>query len=381
MSANRSLINPTANAQLDKALRDKLRRRADAAGSLGELVPLAVRLGLIQNSLKPRFRAPQMVVFAGDHGLVVDSVVEPGQPTTWQQVSRLLASQLPLSVFAGINGLELSVVDCGMAEPTSTHARLLARKIAHGTRNSRVAPGMSIEQVHAAIRAGMEIGDSLPGNVVACAGIGEGSQEVSAALLSSLSGTPVAELLMSRPATAPNFLAHQVSVLQAAQHRHRELDDPVELLAALGGFELAMMVGTLLVAASRRHLILVDGLPALAALMVASRIAPALTDYCVFCRSHSHRGLDRGLQLFHASALLELGIDSVDGTGATLAWPLVRSAAALLTEVAEGEEAGPTLPAELGDLGPAPVSFADPAKPAPATSGWARAIKAGFSLR
>ena len=120
---------------------------------------------------------PQMVVFAGDHGLVVDSVVEPGQPTTLQRVNRLLASQLPLSVFAGIHGIELSVVDSGMAEPTSTHARLLARKIAHGTRNSRVAPGMSIEQVHAAIRAGMEIGDSLPGNVVACAGIGEGSRE------------------------------------------------------------------------------------------------------------------------------------------------------------------------------------------------------------
>ncbi len=379
MSANRSLINPTANPQLDQALREKLRRRAVAAGSLGELVPLAVRLGLIQNSLKPRFRSPQIVVFAGDHGLVVDSVVEPGQATTLQSVNRLLASQLPLSVFAAIQGLELSVVDCGMASPTNSHARLLARKIAHGTRNSRVAPSMSVDQVHAAIRAGMEIGDSLPGNVVVCAGIGEGSSEVSAALLSSLSGTSVTELLVSSLNAAPGFLAHQISVLQAAQHRHRELEDPVELLAALGGFEIAMMVGTLLVAASRRHLILVDGLPALAALMVASRIAPALTDYCVFCRSHSHPGLDRALRLFHASALLELGIESIDGTGATLAWPLVRSAAALLTEVAEGEEAGPTLPAELG--GPETSTGTTPAVPESNPGGWARAMKSGFSLR
>jgi nicotinate-nucleotide--dimethylbenzimidazole phosphoribosyltransferase len=370
-STNRSLINPTANAKLDAALRDKLRRRADAAGSLGELVPLAVRLGLIQNSLKPRFRAPQLVVFAGDHGLVVDSVVEPGRPTTMQLVMRLLTSQLPLSVFAGIHGLELSVVDCGMAEPTSSHARLLARKIAHGTRNSRVAPGMSIEQVHAAIRAGMEIGDSLPGNVVACAAIGEGSPEVAAALLSSLSGTPVSELLQNNAAASPAFLAHQLSVLQAAQHRHRELEDPVELLAALGGFEMAVMVGTLLVAASRRHLILVDGIPALAALMVASRISPAITDYCVFCRSHSHAGLDRALSLFRASALLELGIGTVDGTGATLAWPLVRCAAALLTEVAEGEDAGPTLPAGLESLPPAPQQ---------AQTGWEPALKSGFRL-
>jgi len=81
-----------------------------------------------------------------------------------------------------------------------------------------------------------------------------------------------------------------------------------------------------------------------------------VTDYCVYCRSHSHQGLDQALALFHASALLELGMESTDGTGATLAWPLVRSAAALLTEVAEGEDAGPTHPAPMG-------TTAEPATP------------------
>jgi nicotinate-nucleotide--dimethylbenzimidazole phosphoribosyltransferase len=180
--------------------------------------------------------------------------------------------------------------------------------------------------------------------------MGEGAQETSAALIASMSGLAVAELLLTNAYAPAHFVAHQIAVLQAALQRHRELSDPVELLAALGGFEIAMMVGTLLVAASRRHLILIDGLPALAALTVASRIAPAITDYCVFCRSHTHGSLDRALGLFQASALLELGIDSIDGTGATLAWPLVRSAAALLTEVAEGEDAGPSMPAELIDM-------------------------------
>jgi nicotinate-nucleotide--dimethylbenzimidazole phosphoribosyltransferase len=98
----------------------------------------------------------------------------------------------------------------------------------------------------------------------------------------------------------------------------------------------------MLVAAGRRHLIMVDGLPACAAVMVASRIAPAVIDYCVFCRSHGHQGLDYALNLFHSSALLELGMESTDGTGATLAWPLVRAAASLLTDVAEGEDPGPS---------------------------------------
>jgi nicotinate-nucleotide--dimethylbenzimidazole phosphoribosyltransferase len=92
---------------------------------------------------------------------------------------------------------------------------------------------------------------------------------------------------------------------------------------------------------------MIDGMAACAALMLASRIATPVTDYCVFCRSHGHRGLDKALHLFRASALLELGMDSTDGTGATLAWPLVRSAAALLTEVADGEDPGPSRPTPM----------------------------------
>jgi nicotinate-nucleotide--dimethylbenzimidazole phosphoribosyltransferase len=88
---------------------------------------------------------------------------------------------------------------------------------------------------------------------------------------------------------------------------------------------------------------------ACAALMLASRIATPVTDYCVFCRSHGHRGLHKALHLFRASALLELGMESTDGTGATLAWPFVRSAAALLTEVADGADPGPSHPTPMSD--------------------------------
>jgi nicotinate-nucleotide--dimethylbenzimidazole phosphoribosyltransferase len=104
------------------------------------------------------------------------------------------------------------------------------------------------------------------------------------------------------------------------------------------------MVGVMLMAASKRHLLMIDGVPACAALMVAARIVQPVTDYCVFCRSHSHLGLDQALNLFHASALLELGMDSTDGTGATLAWPLVKSAAALLNDLADGEDASSSGP-------------------------------------
>ena len=342
-----NLISPTGNAELEVALREKLLLRSQTTGELGELEPLAVRLGLIQNTLKPRFNAPQVVVFAADHGLAVDGIGVGERHSTAQVVHSLLTSQMPLSVFARIQGLELSVVDAGVAEPMPRHARLLSRKIAHGTRNSRVTAAMSLEQAHAAIRAGMEIGDSLPGNAVVCAGVGVGSAQASALVLSRLANVPVRDFVLSGPTMKPADLATMMVVLQGSQGRHKDVVDPIEVLAAFGGFEIAMMVGLMMVAAGKRHLIMVDGLAACAALVVGSHIAPTVVDYCVFCRSHDHRGLDRALGLFQASAMLELGMDSTDGTGATLAWPLIRSAAALLTELAEGEDPGPSQPGAI----------------------------------
>ncbi len=354
MSVNRSLIAPTSNPLLEQALREKLRRRGETIGGMGELEPLAIRLGLIQNTLKPRFRSPQIVVFAGDHGLAVDGLGNIGRQSTQQIVQNLLTSLLPVAAFSRLQGLELSVVDAGVAEAVAPHPRLLARKIAHGTRNARVTGAMSLDQAHAAIRAGMEIADSLAGNAIACAGVGVGSHESAALILSRLSGANLRDLLISGPAMRHDDLAHLQVVLQGAQGRHKDVIDPVEVLAAFGGFEMAMMVGVMLVAGSKRHLIVVDGMSTCAALMVAARIAPAVTDYCVYARSHGHHGLDQALSLFQASALLELGLESTDGTGATLAWPLIRSAASLLTEVADGEDPGPTQPAPMtqpGNLG------------------------------
>jgi nicotinate-nucleotide--dimethylbenzimidazole phosphoribosyltransferase len=367
MVTARSLVSPTSNPLLERALRDKLARRNEIGGSLGELEPLAIRLGMMQNSLKPRLRDPQLLVCAADHGVAVDGIVVADARRgrlvrpTHETVQLLLGNQLPLTVFARAQQLAVTVVDCGLAVDLAAHDRLLVRKIAHGSRNCRVAMAMSLEQAHAAMRAGMEIGDQLRGNATVLAGIGVGAHESAALVLARLTDTPVRDLVMSGPGMDPQHLTHLMSVLQAAQTRHRDVVEPIEVLAAFGGFEVAVMVGVMLMAASKRHLLVIDGLPACAALMVASRIAQPVTDYCVFCRSHGHRGLDQALNLFRASALLELGMDSTDGTGATLAWPMMRSAAALLTEVADGEDPGPSQP---GALEPA-AADADAATPSP----------------
>lgn len=332
---NRPLVAPVANPVLERALREKLERRSGTMGHLGELATLAVQLGLVQNSLKPGFEAPQVALFAADHGLAVEGLGGSAHRSTTQQVRALLSLQLPLPIFAELHGLALSIVDCGLAEAAPAHPRLLARKIAHATHSSRHGAAMSQDQLHSALRAGMEIAALLPGNAIACAGLGVGSTESAALVVSRLSGLQIDQLVGLERRAAGTEAGRLLAVLHAALLRHREVVEPLSVLAAFGGFEIAVMVGVMLTAASERRLILVDGIPACAALMVASSMAPAVTDYCLHCRSHGGPGLDAILRLFQATALLELGIETLDGTGAALAWPLIKSAAALMTEVAD----------------------------------------------
>ncbi|OYV01574.1 MAG: nicotinate-nucleotide--dimethylbenzimidazole phosphoribosyltransferase [Burkholderiales bacterium PBB5] len=341
-----SLIAETSNPLLEQALLSKLAQRGDLGGQLGALEPVAVRLGLLQNSLKPRFRDPQLVLFAADHGLAVEGLPAAQPDQTGQQVQQVLAGQLPVAVFAHQLGLALSVVDCGVARQLP---------------GARMGPAMSLDQAHAAIRAGMEIGDTLRGNLVACAGLGVGSHEAAALVIARLAQSPVAELLLSGSEPESDALAHLMIVAQGALGRHRDVTDAVEVLAAFGGFETAVMVGVMLVAASKRHLIMVDGMAACAALLVASRISAPVIDYALFCRSRAHPGLDKALALFRAAPLLELGLDTADGTGACLSWPLVRCAAALLSDL-DAQGAPDSHAGALGDQRRA----ADPDSTAPA---------------
>ena len=371
MPLERSLIAPTADPRLEGALRDKLAARSRGGNDLGALLPLALRIGLVQKSLKPQLHEPQLVVFAGDHGLAVERIAPAGQSTA-QWVDPLLSGRLPMALLAQQNGLALSVVDAGMADPVPNRPQLMARKIAHGTRNCRVGEAMTVDQAHAAIRAGMEIADALPGNVLACAGLSLGGTLSAALVLSQLGRVDLRSLLAPQP--HPEEATRLHTVLHVAQTRHQRLSDPVEVVAAVGGFEMAMLAGAMLVAASKRHLLVVDGLVAAAALMVAAQIAPTVVDYCVFCRSNAHPGMSVALALFGAEALPHMGLDALDGTGMAISWPTIAAAAGLLNQVPEGDDAGPTVPEGVSRLSHDGMDWdaATGQEPAPAAEGLSR---------
>ncbi|MFC5521324.1 nicotinate-nucleotide--dimethylbenzimidazole phosphoribosyltransferase [Polaromonas jejuensis] len=335
-------IEATSNAALAARLRHKIDHKTKPLGALGALEDLALQLGLIQRQESITLREPQMVVFAADHGIAAEGVSAYPQAVTVQMVGNMLAGGAAINVFARQHGFALRVVDAGVAAELPAHPQLLPRKIGYGTKNLCQGPAMSRDQAKAALSAGMHVLQALPGNVVALGEMGIANTSPAALLLARLAGTRIEDATGRGTGLDDPQLLHKQDVLRRALARH-PMSQPLDVLgvlAALGGFEIAMMAGAMLQAASERRVVLVDGFIAGAAALVAHALVPAVRDYLVFCHRSAETGHRQLLARLEAKPLLELDLRLGEGTGALLAWPLVQSAANFLNEMASFESAG-----------------------------------------
>ena len=335
-------IESTADAPLEARLRHKIDHKTKPLGALGQLEGLALRLGLIQRSESPALCQPQMVVFAADHGIAAEGVSAYPQAVTVQMVGNMLAGGAAINVFARQHGFALQVVDAGVAAALPDHPQLQQRKIALGTKNICVEAAMSRLEAEAALTAGMQTVAALPGNCVAFGDMGIANTSPAALLLARLAGADIVDAAGRGTGLDDARLLHKQAVLARALALHPATEpfDALGELAALGGFEIAMMAGAMLQAASERRVVLVDGFIAGAAALVAQALVPAVRDYLVFCHRSAETGHRLLLAHLRARPLLELDLRLGEGTGALLAWPLVQSAANFLNDMASFESAG-----------------------------------------
>lgn len=334
------VIAPIADAALQARLQHKIDHKTKPAGALGRLEGLALQLGLIQRSETIALQQPQMVVFAADHGVTAEGVSAFPQAVTVQMVANMLAGGAAINVFARQHGFALQVVDAGVAADLPAHPQLQPRKVAWGTRNVCVEPAMSSDEARAALTAGMQVVQALPGNVVALGEMGIGNTSAAALLLARLGGVSLDEATGRGTGLDDQQLVRKRGVLARALARHAGATGPLQALAALGGFEIAMMTGAMLQAAADRRVVLVDGFIAGAAALVAHALVPQVRDYMVFCHRSDERGHGALLAHLKAEPLLALDLRLGEGSGALLAWPLVQSAAGFLNEMASFETAG-----------------------------------------
>ena len=309
------LIESTFDAGLDARLRHKIDNKTKPLGALGQLEALALQIGLIQRSDTLRFESPQMV-------------------------ANMLAGGAAINVLARQHGFALQVVDAGVASDLVDHPNLIKRKMAHGTHNLAAGPAMTAHQLNAALQTGSDVLASLSGNVVAFGEMGIANTSPAALLLHRLVGVSIEDATGRGTGLNDPQLLHKQAVLFKAAALHADATAPLDALAALGGFEIAMMTGAMLQAASERRVILVDGFIAGIAALVACALAPAAKDYMVFCHRSAERGHRLLLAHLKARPLLDLDMRLGEGTGALLAWPMVQSAALLMNEMASFESAG-----------------------------------------
>ncbi|CAH2604002.1 Nicotinate-nucleotide--dimethylbenzimidazole phosphoribosyltransferase [Rhodovastum atsumiense] len=334
---------PPLARHLAPALQQRIDDKTKPRGAFGRLEELALRLGLMQATLQPRLVAPTVVIFAGDHGLAAEGVSPFPQEVSAQVARAILAGHAGSAVMARQAGLALKLVDAGLAVDLPPHPDLIVMKVRAGSRNALHEPALTPAEVTLCLQRGATVVDALAAqgcNALLPGEKGIGNSSAAALIYAALLERPLHECVGIGAGSAGSALARKQDVLAQVWRRHHAARTPLAALSAFGGCEIAMMTGAMLQAASRRMLVMVDGVIATAAMLAATRLAPAVRDYAVFAHLSGDGPHRHAVAALGGRPLLDLGLRLGEASGAALAWPLVRASVAMLDEMASFDEAG-----------------------------------------
>jgi nicotinate-nucleotide--dimethylbenzimidazole phosphoribosyltransferase len=321
---------------------------AKPQGSLGRLEGIAARLFCRGRGATPLRVDPAIVyTVAGDHGVAAEGVALYPQSVTRQMVRNFLHGGAAINVLSQVASAELSVVDAGCAGgPFEAHAQLISARFGDGTANIAAGSAMNREDCARAVLAGVGIAAKASDMGYHCVGIGEmgiANSTVAAALYCAYLELPPEALVGPGAGVPPAGLGHKIQVVRRALESNQSAvasHDPLAILAALGGFEIAVMTGIILGAARYSLPVVVDGFIATSALAAAEHLCPVVAGYCFLSHASAEPGHAIAVQRLHTrSPLLDLDMRLGEGTGSALAIVLLRAAAAVYNDMASFEEA------------------------------------------
>lgn len=326
---------------------ERQKRMTKPAGALGMLEIISAQLSGLSRQCPPPIPEPAAVaIFAGDHGVHAQGVTPWPQEVTAQMVANFLGGGAVCNAFATQVGAEICIVDVGVAADLPATPGLLPRKIRAGTSDMTTGPAMTREEAKQAIEVGIETARDLvaAGNKALLTGeMGIGNTTASAALIAAFTGADPAEVTGRGTGINDETLARKTEVVRRALELHQpDPADPVGVLAAIGGFEHAALVGLLLGGASLRTPVILDGVSAGAAALAARAIAPEVLAACIAGHRSAEPGHVAALNKLGLRPLVDLDLRLGEGTGALLALPLVQSTARAMHEVATFDSAGVT---------------------------------------
>ena len=330
------------STELTLTLQNLIDNKTKPLGALGAIEQLALQVSLIQNTTTPSVNKPLAFIFGADHGVCAEGVNPFPQVVTEQMLANFATGGAAMSVFCRSNDIALKIVNLGIINSEARWDNVLHHAIAAGTQNFRHGAAMTVEQCQQAMNIGQQLASDAVAaghNLLMIGEMGIGNTTSASALLSALTGL-AAELTVG-PGTGANTeqLALKRAVITDALKRCTGMT-ALDLLAELGGFEIAAMVGVLLHAKTLRVPVMVDGFIASVAALVAEKHQAHSKDFWIFAHESAEPAHQLMLKNLQATPLLQLGLRLGEGTGAALAYPIVKAAVAMLNEMATFGEAG-----------------------------------------
>jgi nicotinate-nucleotide--dimethylbenzimidazole phosphoribosyltransferase len=333
---------PAPDAAVLAAARDRQMQLTKPPGSLGRLEELGVTLAAMQGTQQPRVDKLWITVFAGDHGVVAEGVSAFPQVVTAEMVRNFARGGAAISVLAREWDARLEVVNVGTVQPLEDLPGVVEARVGPGTANFVHEPAMTGDQLHEALMAGHDAAEraAINGARLFVGGeMGIGNTTSAAAIACSLLGLPAAQLAGPGTGLDAAGVSHKALVIERALAHHRS-DQPLTALQRLGGFEIAALAGAYLRCGQLGLPALVDGFITTAAALVAVRLRPELAAWLFYAHCSAEPGHRRLLDALEAKPLLELGMRLGEGSGAAVAVPILRAAAALHAGMATFAEAG-----------------------------------------
>ncbi len=328
-----------SSAEFKSHLFAKINGKTKPVGSLGKIEKLAKQIAISQHTLSPVMNACRLTIFAGDHGMANAGVSAFPQIVTQQMVLNFLSGGAAANVFARSNNVKIQVVDAGVAGDPINHPHLISHRIASGTKNAITESAMTKEQAQRAIVFGKNIGNNENFQAECFGEMGIGNTSSATLIAHKILGLSLDTLTGRGTGLDDAGLARKRDLLKQAANRTTEHLSPMVALQEYGGFEIAMMVGAMIGAAESEKIVIVDGFIATSAALIAQQISPAIKQNLVFAHVSEEQGHIALLDAIGAKPLLNLEMRLGEGTGALLAWPLVKAAAAMLNEMASFESA------------------------------------------
>lgn len=322
----------------------RLDRLAKPRGSLGRLEALAAQLAAIAGTTPPPLPRPAAVaVFAADHGVHAQGVTPWPQKVTAAMVAVLAGGGAAINVLARQAGASVLVVDVGVATEVEAATGLLDRRLRPGTGDLSVEPAMTLADATAALDVGAEVAGRLVEDGARCLVTGEmgiANTTASAALVAAFTGRPPVEVTGRGTGIDDDTFARKVAAVERGLARTDLTAGALPVLASVGGLEIAALAGYLVGGAAARVPVVVDGLIAGAALLVAAALEPEVLDFCVAGHRSPEPGARPTLEHLGLEPVLDLGLRLGEGTGACLALPVLEAAARIVTEMATLDDVG-----------------------------------------